>query len=728
MLRLRPPDEPGREISPLDGGIASSTRSSTRSTSRVAAGGVRSEDRPRVLEAIARERLARLPLRRPLRRGLSRRPDPRSPARRPVAAPRPPARLPRRRGEAQGRLPSPRSSRRASARRGASGARARTSCPIRSGSSTSRSAEGASRSGSKARSIASTSAKKAATLLALVLDYKTGSIEGKSKEAKTGRAFQLPLYAFVLPRLLAPHARGRAVRPIAAAYYQVEGAVRDRHQGAARGRGCARDAAQPVEAAARRRLREARRGLRRAGARRRRARSSRAASTRPRSPTGGRTCACDELRLQLVCRGRDEAARIGRMPAATGASRRSVDLVGGRRRGGGRVVTRPPEPRAGPARSTASARSRSRAGAGSGKTRRPDRALPARARGRRLRPRRRARRHVHAEGDGRGAASASATESRRRMRDDAAARRARGGGVRERLGGAWILTIDAFCHRLLAEMGPAAGLPAERRILTGGALAEVLNEAMRQVDRPRRRRRPPIPITRRCDAPRAPGRRTSSSGTSRCSSSGARARCPGRGASSRDRATTRPARGRGRAAPRRASRRAPPTPRSRAARPPGRARADLRAPARALPRAPRAPPAPATSASFSRTSPQAFRERARPAALGAAGSATSSSTSSRTPIRSSGRCSRELFGAGRHRAPRALRRRRREAGDLLVPRRRRRDVPRRRRARSPARAAPSSTLAENYRSTPRLVAFFNRLSEALFCGTAARTSRRATRR
>jgi ATP-dependent helicase/nuclease subunit A len=53
--------------------------------------------------------------------------------------------------------------------------------------------------------------------------------------------------------------------------------------------------------------------------------------------------------------------------------------------------------------------------------------------------------------------------------------------VRERLSGAWILTIDAFCHRLLSEAGPAAGLPADRRILTGGALGDVMAEAARQV-------------------------------------------------------------------------------------------------------------------------------------------------------------------------------------------------------------------------------------------------------
>jgi ATP-dependent helicase/nuclease subunit A len=53
--------------------------------------------------------------------------------------------------------------------------------------------------------------------------------------------------------------------------------------------------------------------------------------------------------------------------------------------------------------------------------------------------------------------------------------------VRESLGDAWILTIDAFCHRVLGTLGPAAGFPARRTILTGGALAEVQGGAMRDV-------------------------------------------------------------------------------------------------------------------------------------------------------------------------------------------------------------------------------------------------------
>jgi ATP-dependent helicase/nuclease subunit A len=70
-------------------------------------------------------------------------------------------------------------------------------------------------------------------------------------------------------------------------------------------------------------------------------------------------------------------------------------------------------------------------------------------------------------------------EVTRRVREDRP-RAAAWKRVRERLSSAWILTIDAFCHRLLAEMEPAAGL-GSRRILTGGALAEVMNEALRQV-------------------------------------------------------------------------------------------------------------------------------------------------------------------------------------------------------------------------------------------------------
>jgi ATP-dependent helicase/nuclease subunit B len=58
-------------------------------------------------------------------------------------------------------------------------------------------------------------------LEAIVLDYKTGDVTGQRREAERGRLFQLPLYAHVLPRLLAPRLGGRKVRPIAAAYYQL---------------------------------------------------------------------------------------------------------------------------------------------------------------------------------------------------------------------------------------------------------------------------------------------------------------------------------------------------------------------------------------------------------------------------------------------------------------------------------------------------------------------------
>jgi hypothetical protein len=61
----------------------------------------------------------------------------------------------------------------------------------------------------------------------VVLDYKTGDTSGWRQKNLRGRAFQLPLYAALAPKLLASRFPGRRVRTVGAVYYDLGGSKVD---------------------------------------------------------------------------------------------------------------------------------------------------------------------------------------------------------------------------------------------------------------------------------------------------------------------------------------------------------------------------------------------------------------------------------------------------------------------------------------------------------------------
>jgi RecB family exonuclease len=144
---------------------------------------------------------------------------------------------------------------------------------------------------------------------ALVLDYKTGKVDDKRKGMVSGLLFQLPLYAHVLPALLADRARGRPVEVVGAAYYQVkspaEVGIKQVVAGKADLKRIVSGARATVPSFA---------ALVAASVERARAVVESFLAGRF-HPTGleGSSSHCGECDFRSFCRGRDEGGRIGRM-------------------------------------------------------------------------------------------------------------------------------------------------------------------------------------------------------------------------------------------------------------------------------------------------------------------------------------------------------------------------------------------------------------------------------